>query len=456
MKIILLSGGSGKRLWPLSNDVRSKQFLKLLPTPCGGVESMIQRVVRQIRSSAITDSITIATGAMQLDPIRSQLGADVQVVTEPTRRDTFPAIALASIALFEKGTPASEPIVVMPCDVFTEEGYFRAIARMCRAIEQNVAQLTLMGIKPTGPSTQYGYIVPQVAPSSSSSVGEEPVAFSVSKFVEKPNTREAEELIAGGAMWNGGVFAFRLQYMLDIVKRYSQATTYAELREHFEELPKISFDYEVVEKATSVAVVPFAGEWKDLGTWDALTRQLPKEYTGYVVNAPNVRNTHVVNELDIPIVCVGVDNLIISASPDGILIADKSSSDSIKEQVSIINARPMFEERRWGFYKVLGHTEHSDGYRSLTKLLHLNPGCSISYQIHALRDEVWTFVDGEALLVIDGKVSKVGRGHIAHIRAGQRHAVKALTDIEIIEVQSGSELIEEDITRLDWDWTPYE
>ena len=446
MKIILLSGGSGKRLWPLSNDVRSKQFLRLLPKADGGTESMIQRVVRQIREAGIADSITIATGESQLDPIQSQLGNEVSVVTEPCRRDTFPAIALASLYLKDQGTSPDEPIVVMPCDVFTEEGYFSVIQKMAKATEANVAELILMGITPSSPSTKYGYIVP--ASTEPDAFG----AYPVSRFTEKPDTEHAIELLTENAVWNGGVFAFRLGYLTDIVKQYSDFDSYEALRRHFESLPKISFDYEVVEKARSVAMIPFSGEWKDLGTWDALSEQLPKEYTGYVVNSPDVRHTHVVNELDIPIVCVGVDNLIISASPDGILIADKESSDTVKEHVSVINSRPMFEERRWGFYKVLGHTEYTDGHRSLTKLLHLNPGCAISYQLHARRDEVWTIVDGEALLVIDGKVIKVGRGDVVDIKAWQRHAIKALTHLEIIEVQSGSELVEEDITRLPWDW----
>ena len=445
MKIILLSGGSGKRLWPLSNDVRSKQFLKLLPSTDGSAESMIQRVVRQIHESGISNSITIATGESQIDSIKSQLKDRVDVVTEPSRRDTFPAIALACSYLQASGTSEDETIVVMPCDVFTEERYFKNIAEMAEAVERNVADIVLMGIRPTSPSSKYGYIVPDGNTLSNG-------CFKVSRFTEKPNTEEAQSLINQNALWNGGVFAFRLGYLMSIVSQYSDTTDYDFIRGHFTELPKISFDYEVVEKAVSVAVISFEGEWKDLGTWDALASELPYAFSGNVVNAPNVRNTHVINELDIPIVCVGVDNLIVSASPDGILISDKDASDSIKEHVSVISNRPMFEERRWGFYKVLGHTEYPDGHRSLTKLLHLNPGCSISYQTHEHRDEIWTFVDGEGLLVIDDVITKVGRGDVANIHRGQKHTIKALTPLEIIEVQSGNPLIEEDIVRLTWHW----
>lgn len=445
MKIILLSGGSGKRLWPLSNDVRSKQFLKLLPAPEGKTESMIQRVVRQIRESGLTDSITIATGETQIDMIKSQLGTDIEVVTEPTRRDTFPAIALAAMYLKDKGVSLDEAVVVMPCDVFTDSGYFETIMKMAQAVDANVAKLVLMGISPTSASTKYGYILP-------ASPQEERGIYHVERFVEKPTTAYAEELIGQNAFWNGGVFSFKLGHMVDLIEKYMPKTSSQKLKENFDRLPKISFDYEVVEKTDSIAVVPFDGLWKDLGTWDALSEHLPKAISGYVVNAPDVRHTHVVNELDLPIVCVGVDNLIVSASPDGILIADKNSSENIKEHVSVIHARPMFEERRWGFYKVLGHTEYEDGHQSLTKLLHLNPGCSISYQVHAQRDEVWSFVDGEALLVIDDAIIKVGRGYVANIKAGQKHAVRAITPVEVIEVQAGTELVEEDIKRFDWSW----
>ena len=147
MQLILLSGGSGKRLWPLSNDTRSKQFLPLLASPNGGVESMIQRVVRQIRESKLTDNITFATNSVQCDYIINQLGEDVSVVTEPERRDTFPAIALASSYLSkEKKCSSDEVVVIMPCDVYTESSYFATIGKMVETVEKNVADLVLMGI----------------------------------------------------------------------------------------------------------------------------------------------------------------------------------------------------------------------------------------------------------------------------------------------------------------------
>ena len=156
MQIILLSGGSGKRLWPLSNNTRSKQFIKLLTAPDGSKESMVQRVVRQLRVAGICDSITVATSQSQWDVIINQLGDEIPVVTEPERRNTFPAIALASSYLaYERKCPTDEIVVVMPCDPYTEAGYFETIRKMVDAVANDMAELVLMGIKPTYSSAKY-------------------------------------------------------------------------------------------------------------------------------------------------------------------------------------------------------------------------------------------------------------------------------------------------------------
>ena len=395
MQIILLSGGSGKRLWPLSNNARSKQFLPLLQTPSGEVESMVQRVVRQIGESRLSGKITIATNSSQHDIIINQLGDNVDIVTEPERRDTFPAIALASGYLsMAKECSNDEVVVIMPCDPYTETEYFDVIADMVAAVERNEADMVLMGITPTYPSTKFGYVVP-VAEDCGKSV------LRVKRFTEKPDTKRAEELLAEGAFWNGGVFAFRLGYMVDILEKYIKAASFAELRSRYGELPKISFDYEVAEKAESVAVVPFNGKWKDLGTWNSLTEELSSTAIGNALLGEQAENTHVINELGIPVFCNGVKDIVVAGSPDGILVCGKECSENIKNYVDNLSPRPMYEERRWGSYRVLDSTNYSDGYMSLTKVLHLKSGRYISYQIHEHRQEVWTVVDGEGIDPID-------------------------------------------------------
>lgn len=303
-----------------------------------------------------------------------------------------------------------------------------------------------MGIEPTYPSAKYGYVIPVP-------VNDGAGIYRVSRFTEKPDVPTAGRLIAKGAFWNGGVFAFRLGYMTDIVVRYIEADTFAEIRSRYGEFPKISFDYEVAEKAQSVAVVPFAGEWKDLGTWNTLTDELSEHTIGNVVLDDESDNTHVINELELPVMCIGARNLIVAASNDGILISDKSKSENIKTYADRLQRRPMFEERRWGEYKVVDTAEFPDGYKSLTKQLKIKSGKCISYQVHRHCDEVWTFVDGKGELVLDGVRSVVGRGDTVTIRKGVKHAVRAISDLTFIEVQSGDLLVEEDIERFDWEWS---
>lgn len=446
MQLILLSGGSGKRLWPLSNDARSKQFLPLLASPDGGMESMIQRVVRQIREAQLTNNITFATNAVQRDSIINQLGEDVSVVTEPERRDTFPAIALAASYLAkEKKCGSDEIVVVMPCDVYTESRYFATIGKMVETVKNNVADLVLMGIAPTYPSEKFGYVVPKKAETS------EGVKI-VERFTEKPNEEKAKQLLEQGAYWNGGVFAFRLGYMMNIVDQYLKTNTFQETHKRYTEFPKISFDYEVAEKAESVAVVPFAGEWKDLGTWNALCEELPSTHIGNVMMGENNENTHAVNELGIPVFCNGLKDVIVAASPDGIMVCDKQDSEKIKDYANKLITRPMYEERRWGTYCVLDNAKYEDGTRSLTKSIHLNAGKHISYQLHRHRSETWTCVDGEGIFVLDGERRLVKRGDVMNIPLGHHHAIKAITDLTFIEVQIGNPLVEEDIERFEFKW----
>lgn len=331
MKIILLSGGSGKRLWPLSNDVRSKQFLQLLETPDGRRESMIQRVVRQIKATGHADGIVVATGAAQKEYVTAQLGRSIGVVTEPCRRDTFPAIALSCSWLAAHGTPDDEPVIVMPCDTYADDSYFQTVCKMADAVEEGSAQLVLMGITPTYPSEKYGYIVPEkeYAHADPEAGGNAPAAIPVARFTEKPDVATAERLLAEGAFWNGGVFAFRLGHLMKILEKYMPGKSFEQIHADYEQFPKISFDYEVVEKAKSVAVVPYSGEWRDLGTWNTLTEKLPS-FTSGSATLHQSENTHVVNELGIPVIGLGLKDLVIVVSPEGILVSDKSASEQLK------------------------------------------------------------------------------------------------------------------------------
>lgn len=407
---------------------------------------MVQRVLRQLGEAGLEAEVTLATNAAQRDIIVNQLGNSVGIVTEPERRDTFPAIALSCAWLaYGKACAEDETVVVMPCDPYTETAYFETIGRMAGCVARKAADLVLMGIKPSYPSEKYGYIVPRKDVSGD-------LCFPVARFTEKPNEDRAKSLMSEGAYWNGGVFAFRLGYLMDILRKYITVSSFDELHARYGELPKISFDYEVVEVAKSVGVVEYDGPWKDLGTWNTLCEELHDKVTGNARLGRAAHNTHIVNELSIPIFCDGIDNAIVAASPDGILVAGKDSTENIKKDVEGLSDRPMYEERRWGSYRVLDRTKGPDGIESLTKNLFLRPGRNISYQRHKFREEVWTFVSGEGQMKLDGKLFVVRPGDVIHIRKGQLHGLKATTPLNLIEVQIGTRLVEEDIERVEMDW----
>lgn len=403
----------------------------------------MQRVYRQLLESGIDARVVIATSASQVDSICGQLGNAVEIVTEPERRDTFPAIALATAYLYyERGCARDEPVVVMPVDPYTENGYFQTIIRMEQAVRENAADIVLMGIEPTYASEKYGYILPSVKCAG---------YHKVDRFVEKPDFQRATQLIEQDALWNGGVFAFRIGYLIDKLAEQGAPDSYQEMYRRYGQLKKTSFDYEVVERADSVAVVLFDGLWKDMGTWNTLSEEIYED-VGQVVRGEGTEGTQIINELDIPLVALGVKDMVIAASPDGILVTGKNESSYMKPYVDKISRRPMYEERRWGYYKVLDYNTYENGSRSLTKHLFVGAGKKLSYQSHSCRDEIWTVIEGSGILLLDGHTRNVKRGDVAYITAGMKHALGAVTDLHLIEVQIGNELTEADIVRYAMDW----
>ncbi|WP_151733156.1 sugar phosphate nucleotidyltransferase [Paenibacillus tengchongensis] len=447
MKLVLLSGGSGKRLWPLSNDSRSKQFLKVLESPAGEPESMVQRVWRQLEEAGMTGSSYLATGRSQVESIQSQLGGEVPIIVEPERRDTFPAIALTAAYLYSiAGVSPKETVAILPVDPYVESSFFDTIVKLEATMESSGANLALMGVVPEHPSEKYGYIIPTSAESGGSGF------LRVSHFQEKPDRVQAEGLIAQGALWNCGVFAFRLGYLLDILQRKGLPLNYEELQKQYKLLPSISFDYEVVEKEENIVVQPYAGFWKDLGTWNTLTEEMNSNHVGKGFVTEDSEGTSLINELDIPITVIGAKDLIIAASPDGILVTHKAESPRIKEVLKSFDQRPMYEERRWGHYKVIDYVKYNEGNEVLTKRIFIQEGKNISYQLHHKRSEIWTIVSGEASIVLNERMHNVKAGDVVRIPEGTKHAILALTDVELIEVQTGSELVEEDNIRITLDW----
>ena len=426
MNIVLLSGGSGKRLWPLSNDIRSKQFIKIFKTADGGYESMVQRVYRQIKTVDADATVTIATSKTQVSAIHNQLGEKVGISVEPCRRDTFPAIALATAYLTDvQGVSPEETVVVCPVDPYVEDDYFRALKALGEQAAKGEANLVLMGIEPTYPSEKYGYIIPADAGTVSM----------VSTFKEKPDAATAKRYIEQGALWNGGVFAYKLKYVLGKAHELIDFTDYQDLFEKYDTLTKISFDYAVVEKEPAIQVMRFAGEWKDLGTWNTLTEAMGEHIVGDGIMNDNCSNVHIVNELDVPVLAMGLRDVVISASPEGILVSDKEQSSYIKPFVDKINQQIMFAEKSWGSFRVLDVEEES-----LTIKVTLNPGHSMNYHSHKNRNEVWVVISGTGRTIVDGMEQKVHAGDVITMQAGCRHTVFADDELQLIEVQLGREI----------------
>ena len=426
MNIVLLSGGSGQRLWPLSNDIRSKQFIKIFHRADGTLESMVQRVYRQIRTVDADATVTIATSKSQVSAIHNQLGEGVGISVEPCRRDTFPAIALAAAYLKDvQGAGEEEAVVVCPVDPYVEDAYFEALKDLGERANVSDANLVLMGIEPTYPSEKYGYIIPE---------GKDAVSH-VEMFKEKPTAEVAADYIKKGALWNGGVFAFRLGYVLKRAHELIEFRDYEDLFAKYDTLTKISFDYAVVEHEPMIEVMRFQGIWKDLGTWNTLTEAMDSNAVGEALMNETCENVHVVNELGVPVLCMGLKDVVVSASPDGILVSDKEQSSYIKPFVNQLDHRVMFAEKSWGSFRVL-----DVGHESLTIKVTLNPGHGMNYHSHQFRDEVWNVISGSGRAVLDGKEQNVMPGDVLKMPAGCKHTIFAKTELQLIEVQFGEEI----------------
>lgn len=435
MNIVLLSGGSGKRLWPLSNDIRSKQFIKIFKSADGNYESMVQRIYRQILNVDKDATVTIATSKSQVSAIHNQLGENVGVSVEPCRRDTFPAIALAVAYLHDvKKIGENESVVVCPVDPYVEEDYFAAIRELGLQAEKSDANLVLMGIEPTYPSEKYGYIIPKTTDEISD----------VAMFKEKPTEQVAREYIEKGALWNGGVFAFRLGHVLERAHELIDFKDYSDLFEKYDMLQKISFDYAVVEHEEKIQVMRFAGQWKDLGTWNTLTEAMDGNAVGKAIFNETCENTHVVNELNVPVLCMGLKDVVVSASPEGILVSDKNQSSYIKPFVDDIDQQIMFAEKSWGNFRVLDIEDDN-----MTIKVTLNAGHQMNYHSHEHRDEVWTVISGNGIAIVDGIKTSVKPGDVITMKAGSKHTMVAETDLHVIEVQIGKEISVHDKKKYD-------
>lgn len=430
MNIILLSGGSGKRLWPLSNDVRSKQFVKIYKDENNNYESMIQRVYRQIKQVDRNANIIIATSKSQVSSIKNQLGENVSICVEPDRKDTFPAIALAASYLYDElSISEKEAVIVCPVDPYVDNNYYECLKILEKTINNSSSNITLMGIEPTSPSEKFGYIIP----TSSDKITK------VKEFKEKPNVDLAKKYIEQNALWNAGVFGFKLGYILKKAHELLDFKNFSDLYEKYDSLKKISFDYAVVENESSIDVVRYSGDWKDVGTWNMITEVMDGNIIGNALMDETSTNTTIINELDIPILAMGCNDMIIAANHDGIFVSDKEQSVRMKSFVENISTDFRYAEKSWGTYEVID-VQHN----AKTIKLSINQGKHMSYHSHNNRFETWTIIDGVGTAIIDGVEKQLNKGQVITIHPGCKHTIFANSKLDIIEVQIGDSITSED------------
>ena len=387
---------------------------------------MLQRVYRQIQKIDASARVTVATSRSQVSAIHNQLGDRVAVSVEPCRKDTFPAIALATAYLVDVlKVDENEPVVVCPVDPYVGDEYFEALRSLARQAARGEAELVLMGIEPTYPSEKYGYILPETRDA----------VTGVRAFKEKPDAATAAGFIAQGALWNGGVFAYKAGYVLRKAHELITFEDYQDLYAKYDTLERISFDYAVVEREKRIQVMRYNGSWKDLGTWNTLTEAMQEPVVGKAILDKTCSDVHIVNEMNLPILAMGLHDVVIAASPEGILVSDKEQSSYIKPYVDGIEQQIMFAEKSWGSFRVLDTEKES-----LTIKVTLNAGHSMNYHSHARRDEAWVVISGTGKTVVDGMTQSVRAGDVITMSAGCRHTVIAETELKLIEVQLGKEI----------------
>ena len=286
-----------------------------------------------------------------------------------------------------------------------------------------------MGVEPSYPSEKYGYIMP---------ASPEPQSL-VQSFKEKPDKETAAAYIEKGALWNSGVFAFKLGYALGKARELLGYTDYEDLFHRYEGLSKISFDYAVVEKERNIVVQRYSGTGLDIGTWNTRAAVMPEHTIGRVTMDETCRNVHVVNTMPMPILCMGLKDAVVAASPEGILIADKERSSAMKPYAERLHTPVMYAEKSWGEFRIVdAETE------SLTIKITLSPGNALTYHLHERRDETWTVIEGRGWVKLDGNEFAVAQGQTVRIPRGSFHTIRAETLLKVMEIQTGEDIDVED------------
>ncbi len=459
IKAVILAGGSGTRLWPMSRQQLPKQFLKL-----GGEESLLAATISRLHPKIKQDDVWVVTNeAHATGEAFSELN-HLHTILEPCARNTAPAIALAAALLQEE---SQDPIMlVLPADHLIQDipAFHQGLDKALAAAEQD--KLVTFGIVPEHPDTGFGYI--------QADVNQELEAFAVKRFTEKPDLSTAKSFLdEGGYFWNSGMFVWKASVILselkkhapemyDVVQEMKQTWQGGEpwqevVRHQFQNMPADSVDYAVLEPSDNVVVVPVSMGWSDVGSWDAVFDITDKDENNNAISghaiAVDCENTLLRSESRL-LTAVGLKDIIAVETADAILLCHRGESQRVREIVDVIKSSGGSEclehvtvQRPWGSYTVLDNK--AEGYK--LKRIEVNAGASLSLQRHQHRSEHWVVVSGTATVTRDDEIITVAKNESTYIPIGVKHrlANKGKIPLQMIEVQVGDYLEEDDIERFD-------
>jgi len=458
---VLMCGGAGTRLWPVSRESMPKQFVPLV-----GTRSTFQQTLERIADPAMFARPIVITHTDFRFVVAEQLreiGVAADIVLEPMRRDSGPAVAVAAVLAARREPQATVLVLAADHVVRRPEEFVKACRNAAAAVAKG--RIVTFGIAPTGPATSYGYIRPGAKLNGA-------MARSVEAFVEKPDAATAARYVAEGYFWNSGNFMFRADVMLDEITRLEPAiaeaarAAVAELTqdldfqriavEPFARAPKKSIDYAVMERTQLAAVVQADMGWSDVGSWDAVWDNLERDAAGNAVSGPSVildsHNSLVRSDDGVLTAVIGLDNAIVITTGDAVLVAAREKAEQVKELVEQLksqNRREAVEHRRiyrpWGYYQGV-----DNGSRYQVKRIVVMPGAALSLQKHFHRAEHWVVVKGTAEVTVGEKVLTIHENESIYIPIGSLHrlANPGKIPLELIEVQVGSYLGEDDIVRV--------
>lgn len=455
IKPVILAGGFGTRLWPLSRESYPKQLLKLT-----GDHSLLQETVLRAGQLAENEPIVITNETYRF-LVASQLqeiGSHPEIILEPFGKNTAPAVAIAALLVLE-----SNPVLmIMPSDHYIpeREKFCKAVLKALPLAEQG--KIVCFGLQPTRADTGYGYI--------KHGTGDD-IAYTIEKFIEKPDEEKARQFFEEGYLWNSGIFLVKASVYLDVllsfekemvqvcqkaVEQLEKDVDFLRIEpENFSRCPSRSIDYAIMEKTDRAVVAPLKISWTDLGSWNALYEVLNKDENGNVIKGhvycENVKNSYLYSEERF-IAAIGICDQIVVETEDAILIADKAHAQELKETIEKLKEHKIpalhshqITYRPWGSYKTI-----DTGERFQVKRIIVKPGGKLSLQMHHHRSEHWTIVRGTAKISLGKEEVILTENQSTYIPAGTLHRLEnpGMIDLELIEVQTGAYLSEDDIVRF--------